>query len=71
MDIQEIASKIRDSVRVQVAHRSVHVSGDDMDAIGNFILTTLSKYEDNQLMQLEQFNPQTNRVEKIQELPPL
>ena len=68
MDIQEIATKVRDNVRVQAAHRSVSISGEDMDAIGNFIIATLSKYEDNKLMQLEQYNPQTDRVEKIKEL---
>jgi len=65
MDVQELATKTRDFIRVNAAHHHQYFSGEDLDAIGNFVLNTLSKYEDNGLMQMSQYNPQTNRVETL------
>jgi len=68
LDTQQIATKARDFVRVQATYFNCHINGEDLDKIGNFVLETLSKYEDNRHIQVTQYNPQTDRVEALQKL---
>ena len=65
LDAEEIARKTTDSFRTYVAHLRVDLSGDDLDKTLNFLKEMLSNYVDDKHILDTQYNPKTNRTEKI------
>lgn len=66
-DVNEISAWAADAVRVKTSQFRVTVSGNDQDRIRNFITGVLSNYADDSNIIDTQYNPATNRVEKIGE----
>jgi hypothetical protein len=49
-----------------MAHQRVDLTGEDFDKLLNFMKDMLSNYTDDQHIHDVQYNPKTNRTEKIE-----
>jgi hypothetical protein len=61
-DAQEIATAIADIYRTKLAQRRVDVTGDELDAVRNFVYSQLSNKVDNSMIQSTQYDPRLNKV---------
>ena len=66
LDANEIARKTADMYRNLMQQRYVDISGEDYEAVTNFLTDTLSKYVDNKHIQNKQVNPHTGKAEEIE-----